>query len=86
MAAAHNRFGYAPNPSSEFPPEPQFSGFMEPCSFEGECRDLEVEGTIPAEIGGCFFRVMPNPQFPPYVENDFVSGRSGEHVLTLTVA
>lgn len=53
-----------------FPPYPQFSGFMRPTRFEGDCRDLEVEGEIPAALDGVFYRVMPDPQQVPYIEND----------------
>ena len=53
-----------------FPAFPQFSGFMKPCRFEGEVKNLEVEGTIPQEINGVFYRVMPDPQLPPFIEND----------------
>ena len=37
----------------------------EPFRFEGELFDLEVEGTIPAELDGTFYRVGPDQQFPP---------------------
>ncbi|KAJ5037141.1 carotenoid oxygenase [Bipolaris maydis] len=53
-----------------FPQKPQFSGFMKPCRFEGEIQNLEVWGEIPHEIHGTFYRVMPDPQFPPFAEND----------------
>ena len=53
-----------------FPDRPQFSGFMKPCRFEGEVRNLEVRGTIPQEIDGTFYRVMPDPQLPPFIDND----------------
>lgn len=56
--------------SNAFPQQPQFSGFMKPCKFEGEIQDLEVSGEIPGEIDGTFYRVMPDPQFPPFIEND----------------
>ena len=59
--------------SNAFPQQPQFSGFMKPCRFEGEIQDLEVLGEIPSEIDGIFYRVMPDPQFPPFIENDPVS-------------
>lgn len=48
----------------------QFSGFMKPSRFEGEVQNLEVHGEIPQEIDGVFYRVMPDPQFPAFVEND----------------
>ena len=56
--------------NGNFPPHPQFSDFMKPCRFEGEVRNLEVHGEIPAEIDGTFFRVMPDPQMVPFVDND----------------
>jgi carotenoid cleavage dioxygenase len=46
---------------------------MKPCRFEGEASFLEVEGTLPRELNGTFYRVMPDPQFPPFIENDPVS-------------
>lgn len=43
---------------------------MKPCRFEGEIQHLEVCGEIPREIDGTFYRVMPDPQLPPFVDND----------------
>ena len=57
-------------PSLHFPDRPQFSGFMRPCRVEGEVPNLEVYGEIPPDIDGSFYRVMPDPQFPPFIEND----------------
>lgn len=58
-------------PSLRFPNRPQFSGFMKPCRIEGEVQNLEVvQGEIPPDIDGTFYRVMPDPQFPPFVEDD----------------
>ncbi|KAI8153695.1 Lignostilbene-alpha,beta-dioxygenase isozyme III [Colletotrichum sp. SAR 10_70] len=57
-------------PSKSFPDRPQFSGFMKPCRFEGEVRNLEIAGTVPTELDGTFYRVMPDPQFPPFIDND----------------
>ena len=53
--------------------EPQVSGFMKPTRFEGEVNNLEVQGTIPENIKGTFYRVMPEPQFPAIFANDPVS-------------
>ncbi|KAK1546962.1 9-cis-epoxycarotenoid dioxygenase 1 [Colletotrichum paranaense] len=68
--AGHFRASLADPPAKSFPDRPQFSAFMKPCRFEGEVRNLEVVGTVPAELDGTFFRVMPDPQFPPFIEND----------------
>lgn len=53
-----------------FPPYPQFSGFMKPCRYEGEIQNLEVQGNIPQELDGTFYRVMPDPQLVPFIDND----------------
>ncbi|GAM39443.1 hypothetical protein TCE0_034f10996 [Talaromyces pinophilus] len=55
---------------AHFPDLPQFSGFMKPCRFEGEVQQLEIYGDLPKDINGSFYRVMPDPQLPPRVEND----------------
>lgn len=70
--AGHFNNGWPPAPRT-FPQEPQFSGFMSPVRFEGEIHNLEVLGSIPPEIDGTFYRVMPEPTFPAFVENDPVS-------------
>ncbi|KAK5412239.1 transcriptional regulatory protein rco1 [Exophiala xenobiotica] len=67
--AGHFRSLPAKGPQA-FGPYPQFSGFMKPCRFEGEVQNLEVEGTIPQSIDGTFYRVMPDPQLPSFIEND----------------
>ncbi|KAF6827904.1 lignostilbene dioxygenase [Colletotrichum plurivorum] len=68
--AGHFRASLAAPPRKSYPDRPQFSGFMKPCRFEGEVRNLEIAGTVPAELDGAFYRVMPDPQFPPFIEND----------------
>ena len=55
---------------SKFPNTPAFTGFNTPVRFEGEVLDLEVEGEIPADLDGAFYRVQPDPQFPPKLDND----------------
>lgn len=62
--------GLKNGPSQSFPDRPQFSGFMKPCRFEGEVGHLEVTGKIPLELDGTFYRVMPDPQFPPMNDDD----------------
>ncbi|PMD29492.1 carotenoid oxygenase [Hyaloscypha variabilis F] len=60
-----------PTAAQAYPDRPQFSGFMKPCRFEGELQNLEVTtGKIPLEIDGTFYRVMPDPQLPPFIEDD----------------
>lgn len=65
--------GQEPWRAQHYPDKPQFSGFMYPCRFEGEVQNLAVRGSIPDELDGVFYRVMPDPALPPLVENDPVS-------------
>jgi len=53
-----------------YPNRPQFNDFMKPCRFEGEVRNLAVQGKIPKGVNGVFYRVMPDPALPPFIEND----------------
>ena len=55
---------------SRFPETPAFTGFNTPSRIEGDAFDLAVEGAIPPEIRGAFYRVQPDPQFPPLLGND----------------
>lgn len=64
---------HSEHPRNNFPDRPQFSGFMKPCRVEGEVPNLEVYGEIPNDIEGTFYRVMPDPQFSPFIEDDPVS-------------
>ena len=48
---------------------------MRPCRVEGKACNLEVLGQVPKDIDGVFYRVMPDPQFPPFVEDDNVKPR-----------
>ena len=55
---------------SRFPQTPSFRGFNQPSRIEADVPDLELEGEIPQDIDGVFYRVAPDPQFPPKFEND----------------
>ncbi len=51
--------------TTPFPKTPTFLTIDEPFRMEGEIFDLEVEGELPAALDGTFYRVGPDPQFPP---------------------
>lgn len=60
---------------SHYPQNPLFTGLLGLVRLEGEINDLEVIGEIPAELDGAFFRVHPDPQFPPkYADDQFFNG------------
>jgi carotenoid cleavage dioxygenase len=55
---------------TKFPDTVAFQGFMRPTRYEVDLADLEVDGAIPKEINGAFYRVHPDPQFPPRAGDD----------------
>lgn len=58
-----------------FPQTPTFEGFNGPSRVEADIFDLEVEGDIPVELNGTWYRMTPDPQFPPRLGDDFsISG------------
>ncbi|MBC2777082.1 carotenoid oxygenase family protein [Parasphingopyxis marina] len=62
---------------SDFPRTVQFMGLNEPIRWEGSTPELEIEGEIPAEIQGAFFRAVPDPAHVPFVENDVLLSADG---------
>ncbi|KAJ9198734.1 hypothetical protein DTO021D3_5692 [Paecilomyces variotii] len=54
----------------QFPNTAVFTGFARPSRIEGDIFDLEIEGSIPKEISGTFYRVQPDHRFPPTYEED----------------
>jgi carotenoid cleavage dioxygenase len=55
---------------AQFPDTPSFTGFNTPSRIEADIADLQHTGTIPPELDGAFYRVQPDPQFPPRLEDD----------------
>ena len=55
---------------AQFPNTPAFTGFNSPSRIECDIPNLVHEGTIPPELNGAFFRVQPDPQFPPRLGDD----------------
>ncbi|MDB5717809.1 MAG: carotenoid oxygenase [Sphingomonas bacterium] len=53
-----------------FPPSLHYQGLNAPVRMEVDIRDLGVEGEIPAEIAGAFFRAVPDPAHPPMLGED----------------
>ena len=61
--------------TGKWPDSFDFQGFNAPIGEEWSATDLPVEGEIPAEIDGAFFRAGADPQFPPFVKEDtYLSG------------
>ena len=52
-----------------------FAGFNAPSRIECDIYDLIVEGAIPEEIQGNWYRSVPDPQYPPMLGDDtYLSG------------
>jgi len=61
--------------SRPFPNSPPFSGHNLPSRVEIDIGDLVVEGTLPDEFQGSWYRCVPDPQFPPLLGDDvYLSG------------
>jgi len=61
--------------TTAFPNTPDFTGHNAPSRIECDLFDLVVEGTIPEEIQGSWFRSVPDPQYPPMLGDDtYLSG------------
>ena len=58
-----------------FPQTMDFAGFNAPSRIEADIYDLIVEGEIPKEIAGRWYRATPDHQYPPsYTEDTYISG------------
>ena len=62
---------------AHFPNSPSFTGFNTPSRIEADIADLAHEGVIPKELNGAFFRVQPDPQFPPRLGDDIAFNGDG---------
>ncbi|WP_374531324.1 carotenoid oxygenase family protein [Novosphingobium sp.] len=60
---------------AHFPDTPLFSSVLRLNRLQGEIADLEVEGEVPSELDGAFYRVHPDPQFAPkFADDQFFNG------------
>lgn len=58
-----------------FPQTPDFTGLNEPVGVECAHAGLQVEGAIPPEVRGTFYRAVPDPAFPPlFADDNMLSG------------
>jgi len=62
---------------AHFPDTPSFAGFNTPSRIEADIVDLVHRGTIPKELNGAFYRVQPDPQFPPRLGDDIAFNGDG---------
>ncbi len=57
---------------------PFLQGNFAPWRLEGTADDLEVTGTIPAELNGTFYRNGPNPAYEPVGRYHWFDATLGE--------
>jgi carotenoid cleavage dioxygenase-like enzyme len=62
---------------ANFPETMSFTGFNTPSRIEADIADLVHQGAIPPELCGAFFRVQPDPQFPPRLGDDIAFNGDG---------
>ena len=65
--------------SQPFPSHPNLEGGFAPIHMECDAPDLVVEGEVPQELRGAFFRNGPNPQFAPRGEYHWFGGDGMVH-------
>lgn len=62
---------------------PYLTGNFGPWRMEGDAPDLEVEGRIPEELSGTYFRNGPNPAYPPGGRYHWFDGDGMIHAIRL---
>jgi carotenoid cleavage dioxygenase-like enzyme len=60
-----------------FPNTMEFMRLNRPIGIEWAARNMTVEGTIPTEINGAFFRAVPDPAFAPKFPDDSILSADG---------
>ncbi len=66
----------------KFPATPDYTGLNTPVGAEYDLDSLTVEGRIPSDIEGSFFRATPDPAFAPYME-DSAATLSGDGMVSV---
>jgi carotenoid cleavage dioxygenase-like enzyme len=62
---------------SKFPDTLQFTGLNRPVQLEVTRRNLDVEGTIPPQVQGAFFRAVPDPAHAPLFDDEIALSGDG---------
>ena len=51
--------------TTTYPSHPNLDGNYAPLRMESDLNDLVVEGEVPQDLFGSYYRNGPDPQFPP---------------------
>jgi carotenoid cleavage dioxygenase len=65
------------NVQPKYPDTVHYTGLNRPTHIEATAHDLYVEGDLPADIDGAFFRALHDPAFVPMRDDDVVLSRDG---------
>lgn len=60
-----------------FPQTPYFTGLNRPVGREVDLKGLTIEGRLPPEVHGSFYRAIPDPAFPPKFADDHTLSGDG---------
>ena len=63
------------------PKHPNLVGGFAPIQMECDAPDLVIEGEVPADLSGTFFRNGPNPQFAPRGGHHWFAGDGMLHAF-----
>ena len=63
------------------PKHPNLVGGFAPIQMECDAPDLVIEGEVPADLAGTFFRNGPNPQFAPRGGHHWFAGDGMLHAF-----
>ena len=55
--------------AGSFPHTANYRGLNTPQRAEYTVDDLAISGTIPADVAGTFFRAVPDPAYPPFLDD-----------------
>jgi carotenoid cleavage dioxygenase-like enzyme len=64
-----------------FPDIPDYTGLNRPVREEYDIESLEIDGDIPTDVEGSWFRATPDPAFPPFIE-DGAASLSGDGMIS----
>src|SRR5258708_4392704 len=60
---------------------PYLSKGFEPIRMECDCAHLTIEGAVPTDLDGTFYRIGPSPQFAPRGNYNPVNGDGMVHAF-----
>ena len=62
-----------------FPEHPQLIGNFAPLRMECDVADLVIRGELPKDLNGSYYRIGPDPQYPPLGQYHWFGGDGMVH-------